>query len=352
MTQRREKHQIRSGFMTDVGDLIFAILRDRSGFGVSPSLGWLTSMVLVAADPADETLESEAMRAVTKAAAVGGIPGIRDLGRVSGLEGRPRVFAIRPEHGGPEDPESLIRHRVEALGSPAVRRAMLEDRLVAELRSRGLWVMSFARQFHKVSADFAVRGEDGQSWNVECRNLRWATTVRLHPRDRRVAGAARRHDVRSVFVVPKATHRFRREVAELDGIVLESRAYLVEEVAQLEALREIGLPWDAALSGDAIGRIAEDLVKEVGPLVPSGNQSSVTQGEDDAAEVKRLISLKRRFDRWDAARSYRAGHPTPERVTMEELARHAGVTSRTLRRDCELFGSLVGRGRKPNRVAE
>lgn len=338
--------RIRSALMADVGDLIYAVLRDRTGLGVSPSNGWLTSMVLAAVDPRDETTESEVLRAVTKAVKAGGIPGVLDLGRVSGLEGRPQVLAIHPEHGGPADPEGLIKSRVEGLGSSGVRRAMLEDRLIDELRSREFWVMSFPRRFHKVSADFAVRGEDGQQWNVECRNLRWATTTRLHPRDRSVMQSARLGGARTLFIVPKATWRFRREVAELDGIVLETGVYLVPSADQVDALVEIGLPWEVAPSVDAISGVADEVVDVVGPLIQRAADDDSEQPLSAARELRRLRKQQEYWDMREQARIYLAQQADPHRVTTLEMADHVGVSPSTLQRACRMWGRLVPRGRK------
>lgn len=151
--------------------------------------------------------------------------------RVAGLTGRPVMLIDAEAH--PQVARSELLEwmaPLRQLGSRVTRRDAGEkpvhDGLVTLIGSRHR-IAPRSVTFHDKSSDIAVIGAGRRMFNIEIRNWRSGNHDRLKPRDRHILEAGVRIGFTTIFVVPRCTQRFRREIAAYGAEVIETYSYIV-----------------------------------------------------------------------------------------------------------------------------
>jgi hypothetical protein len=236
------------------------------------------------------------------------------LRRVNGQEGTPTVLVSLRKF--PDADRAFVREHLrplKALGTGRDRQDALEIPVTRELTrllaAYDYRVAPWPNQFHSQSNDVIVFGPMGtgrplRMFNIELRNRR--TEVIDRAKDEHVKSIARVPGRgTTMFVVPRCAQRFRREVEELGGVVVETGVYVTTTEEQRDALA--GFSWmtlPVELGANAAPRIVEQLAAVI--LTPDdemvyapeeGNATSPdtvdpSADRENESEIRRYLAMR------------------------------------------------------------
>lgn len=224
------------------------------------------------------------------------------------MPGSPTAFVSLRSH--PNADRRFVETRLaglSTLGSPQQRQRLLEAGIPSALRSllpEGFSVVPVPSRFHDRSSDVAVTGPDHRMFNIELRNRRTHVHDALAHADRKALEASHASRRNMLFVTPRSTIRFRREIAALGGAAIDTHLYVVanEQLARL-VFRSGWSCWPATTPASAIPVIAGQVAAKVmagyaepAPPRPDGVVTNLSRAITSAAarrEVQRLLTEHR-----------------------------------------------------------
>jgi hypothetical protein len=192
-------------------------------------------------------------------------------------------------------------------------------------------------------------------FNIELRNRRTEVIDRAKDEHAKAIARVAGRGITTMFVVPRCTRRFRREVEELGGVVVETGVYVTTTEKQRDALASFSwmtLPVELGTNSapGVVGRIAPVILTPEDRMIRAphdgATEASDPMNEGDKAEIDRYIALaiqqrqqtakvRRSAQRVKRAMElYESGVPTVEQAA----SRIGKIGERQLRRAFEDVG--------------